>query len=326
MLKNTAKGLFFEPCNMYIDPIQAVDTAIITHAHADHAHWGIKHYIATAQTCDFLKERIGKHIKTTALNYHQSITKNSVTITLIPSGHILGSAHVVLEYKGYKTVITGDFKIQPDATTTPFQSTPCDLLVMETTFALPIYHWPKPQKVFKQIEQFFNSNKQNNQHTVLYAYSLGKAQRLIHYLNKSIGPIAVHSAIKKLNQIYLNHNHLNTDPPTLTNDLLQKWSTPGLIIAPPACINSKWIKRLKHYKEAYISGWMTSKGQIRRRNMAGFVLSDHADWAELNLAIKQFSPKNVWTMHGYTTLFAKYLNQQGINAQPINQTIPQTES
>ena len=148
--------------------------------------------------------------------------------------------------------------------------------------------------VFEDINQFWKTNQANGLHTILYAYSLGKAQRLIAGIDHSIGPVAVHSAVEKMNQLYIDAGKLNHQPPNCTKEWVQECSQPGLIIAPPAVIGSSWLKKLTPYREAYVSGWMLSKGQVRRRNMHGFVLSDHADWHGLNHAVKKMNPsKNI---------------------------------
>ena len=318
MLTYTQKGLFCNAGNFYIDPIRPVKTAIITHGHADHARWGMGHYIATPDTCSIMNVRIGADISTESYPYHQSFDLGSVKITFIPAGHILGSAQVVIDDGQSRAIVTGDFKTDYDPTVDAFESQPTDLLVMETTFALPIYHWPPPNKVFEDINQFWKTNQANGLHTILYAYSLGKAQRLIAGIDHSIGPVAVHSAVEKMNQLYIDAGKLNHQPPNCTKEWLQECNQPGLIIAPPAVIGSSWLKKLTPYREAYVSGWMLSKGQVRRRNMHGFVLSDHADWNGLNHAVKKMNPSTVWTMHGSTDIYAKYLTENGIDARPLS--------
>ena len=318
MLTLTRNGIYCKKGNFYIDPIRPIKNAIITHGHADHARWGMEKYYATPATCAIMKIRLGKDITCHELNFHDEIKLGKVKIKLIPAGHILGSAQVVIEDESKKAIITGDFKTDPDATVESFETEPCDLLVMETTFALPIYNWIESKEIFSSIHEFWQTNQKKGYHTVLYAYSLGKAQRILNSLNQEQGPIAIHSAIEKMNQIYVNKKRLERNFPVFTNAELDNWNKPGLSIAPPATIDSKWIKKCKKYKEAYISGWMTSKGQARRRNMRGFPLSDHADWKGLNYAVKKFNPSEVWTMHGSTDIFAKHLNDQGIKATSLS--------
>ena len=319
MLSVTKNGLFCKKGNVYIDPIKPVKAAIITHGHADHARWGMEKYIATPATCDIMKKRISPDINCQKLNFNETVVIGDVEITFIPAGHILGSAQVVINDGKQKAIITGDFKTTPDPTVESFTTEQCDLLVTESTFALPIYNWINSKIIFESINKFWAKNQKEGYHTILYAYSLGKAQRLLNGLNHKQGPIAVHSATKNMNDIYLKHNKLSKAFNTFTIEELNSWDKPGLIVAPPATIDSKWIKKCKRYKEAYISGWMTSKGQARRRNMRGFALSDHADWKGLLTTINTCNPKKIWTMHGYTDLFARYLNEQGFNATSISQ-------
>ena len=318
MLTVTEKGLYCREGHFYIDPQQPVPTAIITHAHADHARFGMGTYIGTPPTCHLIQSRFNFQSEYIELDYFTPKQFGNVMVTLAPAGHILGSAQVIIDYKSKRTVITGDFKCGPDTTVKAFTPITCDLLVLESTFALPIYSWPCISEEFKAIRKFYSTNKNNAMHTVLYAYSLGKAQRLLAGLT-DLHHVAVHPAIEKMNDIYIKYNYLNRQFPRLTPDLLATWNEPGLIIAPPATIGSSWIKKLKSYKEAYVSGWMLGKGQVRRRNMRGFVISDHADWNDLNNTIVQCCPKEVWTMHGYTDIFASYLKEKGYLASSLTQ-------
>ena len=213
MLTLNANGLYCELGNFYIDPIRPVETAIITHGHADHARWGMETYIATPPTCDIMKIRLGPDIQTIAYPFDQPFEHNGVRITLIPAGHILGSAQVKIETHSQTAIVTGDFKTEADPTVEVFRPTPCDLFVMETTFGLPIYHWPSPASVLESIHSFWKANQSEGIATVLYAYSLGKAQRLVNGLDPTVGPIAVHPAVKKMNDIYLSYKRLSNDPP-----------------------------------------------------------------------------------------------------------------
>ena len=318
MLTFRPEGLYCESGDIYIDPIRPVQTAIITHGHADHARWGMAHYIATPETCEIMKKRIGETISITPLPVYQPYQIGDVTITFIPAGHILGSAQVLIDNGSERALITGDFNTIPDPTVADFDTVSADLLVMETTFALPIYQWPSTEDVFSDIHSFWASNASDGYHTVLYAYSLGKAQRLLHHLDASQGPIAVHGAVANMNKIYQSYDRLKSTFPTLSKALISEWDSKGLIVAPPATIGSSWLKKLGQYREAYVSGWMLGKGQSRRRNMRGFVLSDHADWNSLIRTVDLVSPKHVWTMHGYTDIFARYLNDIGVSATPLS--------
>ena len=316
MLTVTEKGLYCKAGDFYIDPQRPVTTAIITHAHADHARFGMKTYIGTPATCDLIQSRFNYQADYIELDYHKPKQFGDVTVSLAPAGHILGSAQVIIDYQKKRAVVTGDFKCGVDPTVTTFSPIKCDLLVLESTFALPIYSWPPVANEFNAIKDFYLSNKAKGMHSVLYAYSLGKAQRLLAGLN-DLNCVAVHPSIEKMNAIYIKYNHLDRQFPCLTPELLSTWKEPGLIIAPPATIGSSWIKKLKSYKEAYVSGWMLGKGQVRRRNMRGFVISDHADWNDLNQTISQCCPKKIWTMHGYTDIFAAYLKEKGYLASSL---------
>lgn len=311
-------GLYCKPGDFYVDPWRPVQNAVITHGHADHARYGMQAYTATLATAAIMKKRIGKDIPVEAKDYHEVFKIGDVKCYFIPAGHILGSAQLVIEYRGQRAIITGDYKLSPDDTVDAFEHIQCDLLVTESTFALPCFKWPSQASVFKEIHSFWQANQEKGLHSVLYAYSLGKAQRILAGLNTQQGPIAVHGAVDEMNQIYQSFGKLDVLPPRLTLETLASWERPGLVIAPPSTAGSAWLKKLKKYREAYVSGWMQIKGQTRRKNMRGFILSDHVDWPQLNETVLKSKAKEVWVTHGFSDIYAKYLNEQGITAKALN--------
>ena len=317
-LEHTKLGLYCKPGHFYVDPWQPVECACVTHAHADHARYGMKQYVATPASSAIMQKRLGKQINIEIYGYHQPFKKGDVTCYFIPAGHILGSAQLVIEYKGKRAIVTGDYKLSPDKTVEAFEHLDCDLLVTESTFALPCFRWPSQEQVFSDIQRFWYTNQAKGFHTVLYAYSLGKAQRLLAGLDWQQGPIAVHGAVDEMNQIYVNYGKLDVLPPRLTLETLSTWKQPGLVVTPPSTAGSAWLKKLKRYREAYVSGWMQIKGQTRRKNMRGFVLSDHIDWPQLNETVLKSKAKEVWVTHGFSDIYAQYLNEKGIQAKSLD--------
>ena len=317
-LEHTKRGLYCRPGDFYVDPWRPVERAVITHGHADHARYGLQNYIATPATAAIMKKRLGQAIQLDAKEYHKVFQIGRVTCYFIPAGHILGSAQVVIECEGKRAIVTGDYKLSPDNTVDAFEHLECDLLVTESTFALPCFKWPSEEHVFAEIHAFWQENQAKGLHTVLYAYSLGKAQRLLAGLDHHQGPIAVHGAVDEMNQIYKSFGKLELLPPRLTLEAMASWKLPGLVIAPPSTTGSAWLKKLKKYREAYVSGWMQIKGQTRRKNMRGFILSDHVDWPQLNETVQKSKAKEVWVTHGFSDIYAKYLNEQGIKAKALN--------
>ncbi len=317
MLHFTSKGIYCVPGNFYIDPWQPVDLAVITHGHADHARWGMKKYLCHHYTVPILKNRIGDDIVVQSIGYNDVITVNGVKISLHPAGHIIGSAQVRLEYEGKVTVVSGDYKIQNDGLSTPFELVKCHEFVTESTFGLPIYNWtPVPQQN-QQLQQWVLNNQSNNKTSVLIGYSLGKAQRIMKALD-GIAPLHVHYSIGKLNKAYESAGILL--PEYNVVDLREdvKHLDKGVVILPPSLLDSNVIRKIPNMANAICSGWMQVRGARRWRSAdAGFAISDHADWPGLLGVIQATEAEKVYVTHGQTAVFTKYLNEIGIAADEV---------
>lgn len=318
-------GLYCPAGDFYIDPWHSVDRAIITHAHSDHARWGHKHYLTSREGQGVLAHRMSAGADISTLGYGEVTEYKGIRISLHPAGHILGSAQVRIEHRGQVAVVTGDYKVEPDRTCTPFEPVRCHLLVSESTFALPIYRWQPQSVIFSQINQWWRANQRQGLASVLMAYSLGKSQRLLAGIDPTIGPIYSHGSVEPLNAIYREAGI--ELPPTqyvaeTLKDAKQKrseidWSQ-ALVIAPPSALGSPWLKRFSPYSTAFASGWMTMRGTRRRQSLdKGFVLSDHADWPGLLSAIAATGAEQVWLTHGYSATLARYLAEQGVDARPV---------
>ncbi|MCH2214238.1 MAG: ligase-associated DNA damage response exonuclease [Flavobacteriales bacterium] len=317
LIEFTDKGLYCEKGGFFIDPWRPVDKAVITHAHADHSRWGMKKYLAHHLSIPVMKLRLGK-INTTGMNYGECKRVNGVQLSLHPAGHILGSAQVKVEYKGEIWVISGDYKLIDDKISTPFEPVKCHTLVTESTFGLPVYKWKPQAEVFAEMNQWWRENKEKGLASVILGYSLGKAQRILCSIDSSIGNILLHGAIHNSN-LALRECGLQFPKTELITKTTEKEKYRGsLIIAPPSAFGSAWMNKLKPYKVATASGWMTIRGARRRRNVdRGFILSDHADWDELNQAVKLSKAERVYVTHGYTGIFSNWLREQGYDAHPV---------
>lgn len=313
LLTFSSKGIYCEQADVYIDPWKQVDKAIITHAHSDHARWGMKHYLAHTSSEPIMRLRLGKDISLQTLAYGESIHINGVAFSLHPAGHIIGSSQVRVAYQGEVWVVSGDYKIQDDGVATPYEPIACHAFITESTFGLPVYTWPKQAVVMDQINSWWADNASQNVASLIIAYSLGKAQRVLAHLDTSIGPIFSHGAVANTNEAYQafgisvrdTQRIIGQGPDKHTKKDFRK----AIIIAPPSVIGSPWTRRLQPFSLGIASGWMALRGTRRRRAAdRGFVLSDHADWKGLNEAIQATGAERVYATHGYTNLFAKWLN------------------
>jgi putative mRNA 3-end processing factor len=308
------EGLYCEAGGFYIDPWRPVDKAVITHAHADHARTGSTRYIASAAGQGVLRSRLGA-IDLHALPYGERLQVNDVAISLHPAGHVLGSAQVRIEHRGEVWVVSGDYKVEPDVTCAAFEPVKCHTFITESTFGLPIYTWVAAAELFADINQWWAANAANNQASVLFCYSFGKAQRLLAGVDSSIGPIVTHGAVEPLNRAYREAGVALPETKIVSEVIDKADFSRALVLAPPSAAGSPWMKRFGDYSDAFASGWMLLRGARRRRAVdRGFVMSDHADWPGLNSAIRASQASTVYVTHGYVPVMVRWLQEQGLEA------------
>ncbi len=314
LLEFNSKGIYCQQADVYIDPWRPVDRAIITHGHSDHARWGMGHYLCHKHTAPIIRARLGvTNIDT--VEYGETWSKNGVTFSLHPAGHVIGSAQVRVEYRGEVWVASGDYKLQHDNFSTPFEPVRCNVFITECTFGLPIYQWQPQEVIFNDINNWWLENSEQGKTSVIFGYSLGKAQRILQNLDESIGPILTHGAIENMNKV-IREECCPLKPTTLiTRDTPKSAWAGGLVIAPPSAAGTAWMNKLKPLSTGIASGWMSLRGARRRRAVdRGFALSDHADWNDLNTAIKETGAECIITTHGYTGTFTRWLREQGYKA------------
>lgn len=319
MIEVTEAGLYCRAGDFHIDPWRSTPRAIVTHAHSDHARFGSQQYITSAEGYHVLRKRMGDSAEIETLPYREPLKINGVTVSLHPAGHILGSSQVRVEYRGEVWVVTGDFKLGVDVTCAEFEPVRCHTLISECTFGLPIYRWEADEQLFASINYWWKNNADEGRPSVLFAYSLGKAQRLLAGLDPSIGPIYCHGAVQSLNEAYRQTGiHLPETHYTGRDGDKSRWNG-AMIVAPPSALGSVWMRKFKNASTAFASGWMLVRGNRRRRNVdRGFVLSDHADWNGLLTAIDSSQAERVLLTHGQTAPMERYLREKGIEAASLN--------
>ncbi|MDQ7968687.1 MAG: ligase-associated DNA damage response exonuclease [Oxalicibacterium faecigallinarum] len=308
------EGLYCVPGDFYIDPWRPVARAIITHGHSDHARVGHTKYLATDQSAGILRARLGD-ISLDTLPYGETIEHNGVRVSLHPAGHVLGSAQVRMEHKGEIWVASGDYKVEPDATCATFEPVRCHAFITESTFGLPIYRWQPQQRIFDDINQWWRRNADNGRCSVVFCYAFGKAQRILHGLDTSIGPIVCHGAVEPLNRVYREAGVKLPDV-YLASEIKDKaFYRNAIVIAPPSAGGSTWMRRFGDYSDSFASGWMQLRGARRRRAVdRGFVLSDHADWPGLMQAIRATEAHRVMVTHGQVAVLVRWLRENGLDA------------
>jgi putative mRNA 3-end processing factor len=317
LIASTDRGLYCAAGDFHIDPWRPVPRAIITHAHSDHARYGSEVYVCHRDTAPILRKRLGDVTIETA-TYGQILTRNGVEISFHPAGHVLGSAQVRVASKGEIWVASGDYKLENDGVSPAFEPIRCHAFITESTFGLPIYRWRPQAKTFATIDAWRRENIAAGRASILFAYALGKAQRLIAHLDPALGPIVCHGAVEAINALYREAGVV-LPPTSLATEIKNKREfSSAIIVAPPSAAASPWLKRFGDYSDALASGWMQVRGNRRRRGLdRGFALSDHADWPGLIAATEATGAERILVTHGYTETLTRYLREKGLDARAL---------
>ncbi len=312
-----AAGLYCPAGDFTIDPWRPVERAIVTHGHSDHARPGSGVYLCHEDSAPILRHRLGD-IRIETLAYGETIERDGVKISLHPAGHVLGSAQVRLEHKNEVWVASGDYKLEADGTCQAFAPLRCDVLITESTFGLPIYKWRPQAELIAEIERWRRANAEEGRASAIGAYPLGKAQRILRWLDPAVGPIVCHGAVEALNDIYRSRG-VPLPRTFTTRDRLDRHAlSRALVLAPPVALHSSWMRRFGDYSDAFASGWMQVRGNRRRRGVdQGFALSDHADWPGLLQTIEATGARRVFVTHGGVAPLVRYLREKGYDAAAI---------
>lgn len=319
LLEFTDRGIYCPQAGVYLDPWKPVPRALITHGHSDHAHAGHGHYLCTPVTSPIIQHRLGlSPAMVQAAPYGQTVAINGVDFSFHPAGHIPGSAQIRVDYKGEVWVFTGDYKRQPDGLSEPFEQLTCHTLITESTFGLPIYRWAPQPEIFRDVNTWWAKNKAEGKVSVIAGYTLGKAQRILKNIDPGVGTIFVHGAVDVMNQVLQRTGIVLPATQRVTKDMRKADFEGGLVVCPPSAVGSPWIRKFMPFSLGIASGWMALRGARRRRGAdRGFVLSDHADWHELNDTVRQSGAENVFVTHGYSELFAQWLTENGLKAAEV---------
>ena len=319
LIQETKKGLYCPEGGFYIDPWRGVERALVTHGHADHARWGSKRYLTSSSGRALVRARVGKDPVVEGMQWGERRTIGGVRVSFHPAGHILGSAQIRVARKGRVEVVGGDYKTAVDATCETFEPVRCHRFITESTFGLPIYRWPEQAEVFAGINAWWRDCQADNKTAVIYAYALGKAQRILGGVDASIGPILVHGAVHQFLEPYRARGIPLPEAEKASVENAKAHRGRALVVAPPSARGSSWLKKFGAASHAFASGWMTVRGARRRRSMdRGFILSDHADWAGLLDAIEATGAEEIGVTHGNGRALARWLNEHGKRARVLH--------
>ncbi len=319
-LRSLPQGLYCEPGGFYIDPLRAVDRAVITHAHSDHARPGHRHVLATRETLALMRARMGAERageEQQALGWGQALDLNGVEVRLLPAGHVLGSAQVAMTWRGSRAVVSGDYKRQADPTCRGFEAMPCDVFVTEATFALPVFrHPPAGEEIARLLASVALFPERTH---VVGCYALGKCQRMIALLREAgwDRPIFLHGALAALCEVYSGFGQRLGELPSAT--VAAKQALAGaIVLAPPGAVADRWARRLADPVVAVASGWMRVRQRAKSRGVElPLVISDHADWDELNATIDEVGAPEVWVTHGQEDALIHAVGMRGVKGRAL---------
>ncbi|WP_310539198.1 ligase-associated DNA damage response exonuclease [Phenylobacterium sp.] len=319
LLRPTPAGLYCPPGDFYIDPTRPVDRAVVTHGHSDHARSGHGAVLATPETLAIMAERYGADFAaaTEAAPYGHTVRRDEVEVTLVPAGHVLGSAQAVVRWKGLTMVVSGDYKRRRDPTCPPFEPVPCDVFITEATFGLPVFRHPPDSgeiaRLLRSVAQFPERSH------LVGAYALGKAQRVICLLREAgwDKTIYIHGALERLNRLYEDHG-IDLGPLAPATVTTKQDFAGAIVIGPPSALQDRWSRRFPDPVQAFASGWMQVRARARQRGTElPLVISDHADWDELTATVDELRPGELWITHGREEALARWAQLHGIQARAL---------
>jgi putative mRNA 3-end processing factor len=318
-IRASPNGLYCEPGDFHIDPTRPVARALITHGHGDHARAGNDRVLATSGTIAIMQARYGELAggSLQAVGYGETVTVGGVAVRFLPAGHVLGSAQIVLDYRGNRVVVSGDYKRRPDPTCEPFEPCNCDLFITEATFGLPVFrHPPDMQEIDKLLHSLTLFPDRGH---LVEVYALGKCQRVLALLRRAgyEAPVYLHGALIGLTQLY---ETLGIPlGPVLPLAGIPRDSLKGhVVLAPPGASADPWSRRLPDPRVAMASGWMRVRQRAKARGVElPLVISDHADWDELTATLDEVAAEEIWVTHGREEALVHYATRRGYRARAL---------
>ncbi|GAB4169118.1 MAG: ligase-associated DNA damage response exonuclease [Thalassobaculales bacterium] len=313
------EGLFVVPGGFFVDPVRAVEHAVITHGHSDHARAGHGAVLATPGTLAIMRARgaLAEGQAAQALDHGDWVTVGAVRVALAPAGHVLGSAQAVLEHRGQRVVVSGDYKRRADPTCAPFEPVACDVFVTEATFGLPVFRHPPDDR---EVARLLAARAANPDRCLLVGvYALGKAQRLIALLRRAgyDRPIYIHGALAGLCRLY-EAAGVALGPLSPVAGMAKAALAGEIVLAPPSSGSDLWTRRLPDPLVAMASGWMGVRQRARQRGVElPLVISDHADWDELTQTLADVGAPEVWVTHGREEALIHHATQAGFRARAL---------
>ena len=322
LLHTRPEGLYCPVGDFFIDPVRPVKRALITHGHSDHARAGHDSVLATRQTLDIMKLRMGEGFTGTgqAIAYGQQLAVGDARVSFHPAAHVLGSAQIAVEAGGIRIVASGDYKRQSDPTAGEFEVVACDVFITEATFGLPVFRHPDAgSEIDKLIASYAAFPERTH---IAGAYALGKAQRVIRLLRDRgyDRPVYIHGALEKLCAYYEGQGvALGRLEPATQDDAGSGNFAGEIVVGPPSAFADRWARRFADPVSCFASGWMRIRQRAKQLGVElPLIISDHGDWEELTRTIRDTGAGEVWITHGREEALARWCELNGIAARPLN--------
>ncbi|MBV9079407.1 MAG: ligase-associated DNA damage response exonuclease [Methylobacteriaceae bacterium] len=320
LLTLTPQGLYCPAGDFHIDPTRPVSRALITHGHSDHARAGHQHVMATAETLGIMGVRYGADFAaaTQVAELGEVVRIGAVEVTFVPAGHVLGSAQIVIEQGACRLVVSGDYKRARDPTCLPFEPIACDVFITEATFGLPVFRHPDTAgEVARLLESVALFPERAH---IVGAYALGKAQRVMKLLREAgyAEPIYVHGALERLTEFYESQG-VDLGPVVRVQAAERPNLRGAVVICPPSAIQDLWARKFPDPVACFASGWMRVRARARQKGVElPLIISDHCDWDELCLSIRETGAEEVWVTHGQEDALVHWCLSHGIRARPLH--------
>jgi DNA ligase-1 len=309
------RGVYLPNEDIWLDPWDGKPFAFVSHAHSDHIapHQEI---IVSERTSRLMQARLPGERNEHVLNFGEKATIRGLDVTLIPAGHIFGSAQFFLETASGSLLYTGDFKLRPGRSAEPAEWRHAETLIMETTFGLPRYRFPPTDEVIGQIVAFCRDALETGAVPVLLGYSLGKAQEILCALSGAGLKPMLHGSVHRMTRIYEQFGQSFCDYERYN----AKEVAGKVLICPPSANRSRMLDKIPEKRVAMISGWAVDPNAVYRYQVdAAFPLSDHADYTDLIRYVELVKPERVLTLHGFAAQFARDLRDRGIEAWALSE-------
>ncbi len=309
-------GIYLPDIGLWLDSTDPRETAWISHAHSDHALGLHARVFGTPATLDLYRMRFAETPDCCPAEFGQAWDYNGARLTAYPAAHIVGAAQLLVEYRGERLLYTGDIKLNTPICGSETRIVPCDRLIIESTFGLPIYRFLDAAEARRRIAGFARECLEESVTPVFIGYPLGRGQEIVHVLCQAGIPVAVHGSIVRFIPVYEKNGY---DFPGWAPYDAKSTTGKALVMVPGF---QKYIEASgKAHRLAYVSGWAlldNARARVGAEELIAY--SDHADFNELLTIVERTGAREVDVVHGYTELFAHVLNQRGIDARAPRET------